>query len=318
MRRIGVRAAALLLGACGGSSGPPDGTDDAVRDVPEAEDAPAGCSWSAARDVATVADVRLGELSGLVASRLRPGLLYVHNDSGEPEARFFALREDGSTLAEVIVDGAPHLDLEDAALETRDGREWIWLGDVGDNAARDGGTPRASVDVVRAEVPGLPDTPSAEPLHVTTHERFTFTYPDAPHDCEALIVDPVSGDLYLIAKENSGPQGVYRAAAPHVAGTGRVLERVGEILTGRGLLDAVTGADADAAGRFVVRTYRRAYLFDGPPGTPAERWGRAPRELPVIRETQGESVGFFPDGRGIFTVSEGVMETIHALDETCP
>jgi len=318
MRRSGVRAAALLLGACAGSSVPPDGTDGTVRDVPASKDAPAGCSWSAARDLGVVADARLNEISGLVVSRIRPDVLYVHNDSGETEARFFALRRDGSTLAEVIVDGAPHLDLEDAALETRDGREWIWLGDVGDNAARDGGTPRASVDVVRAEVPALPDTPSAEPLHVTTHERFTFTYPDAPHDCEALIVDPVSGDLYLIAKENSGPQGVYRAAAPHVAGTGRVLERVGEILTGRGLLDAVTGADADAAGRFVVRTYRRAYLFEGPGSTPAERWGRAPHELPAIRETQGEAVGFFADGRGIFTVSEGAMETIHALDETCP
>jgi hypothetical protein len=309
-------AAALLLGACGGGGVAPADVSDAVRHGPDA--LTSRCAWSAARDVGVAADARLTEISGLAASRLHPGVLYVHNDSGEGLVRFFALAEGGGLLAEVVVDEAMPVDIEDVALESRDGREWVWLGDVGDNAARDGGTPRASIEVLRAEVPALPEAPVAEPLSSPGYERFTFAYPDAPHDCEAIVLDPATGDLYLVAKENAGPQGVYRAAAPHVAGTSRVLERVGEILPARGLLDGITSADADAEGRFVVRTYRHVYLFEGPGSTPAERWGRAPLELPAVREAQGESVGFFADGRGVFTVSEGAMETIHALDETCP
>lgn len=313
---------ALLVAACGGSTPPANDASDVIdapelADVEETPDAPSACTWSESRDVAVVSDPMLTEISGLVASRVHPGVLFVHNDSGEAVARFFAVREDGTTLAQIVIDGAPSLDTEDAALETADGREWLWLGDIGDNAARDGGTPRSTIDVIRAEVPALPEAPGA-PLHVATHELFTFTYPDAPHDCEALVFDAPTGDLYLLSKENEGPHRVYRAAAPHVDGSTRVLELVGEILPGRSLADAITAADGDARGRFVVRTYRRVYLFDAVTGTPAERWSVAPLELPVIRELQGESIGFFPDGHGVYSVAEGDAQTIHALDETCP
>lgn len=314
------------LAACGGSP-PPEANDasdavdapEVVEDAPEAPpDVPLACTWSESRDVAVVADPMLTEISGMVASRIHDGVLYVHNDSGEAVARFFALQPDGTTLAQIVIDGAPSLDTEDAALETSGGREWLWLGDIGDNAARDGGTPRSSIDVIRAEVPALPSAPSATPLHVASHELFTLTYPDAPHDCEALIFDAPTGDLYLLSKENEGPHRVYRAAAPHVAGTNRVLEPIGEILPGRSLADAITAADGDARGRFVVRTYRRVYLFEATTGTPAERWSVAPLELPVIRELQGEAIAFFADGHGVYTVAEGDAQTIHALDETCP
>jgi hypothetical protein len=292
---------------------PPPAEAAAEPEAPP-EEVPLTCRWSESRDVATIADDRLSEISGMVASRVHDGVLYVHNDSGEAVARFFAIRTDGTTLAEIVIDGAPSYDLEDVALETQDGREWIWLGDIGDNAARDGGTPRSSIAVVRAEVPPLPDAPGT--IHVGSHEVFTFTYPDAPHDCEALIVDPLTSDLYLLAKENAGAQRVFVAPAPHEPSSRRVLALVGEILPGRSLGDAITAADADASGRFAVRTYRRVYLFSGGE-TASERWGRVPLELPVIREPQSESVAFFPDGRGVYTVAEGDHETIHALDETC-
>src|ERR1700709_2495176 len=46
-------------------------------------------------EFAVVMDKRMDELSGLVVSRRQPGILYVHNDSGD-SSRFFAIGTDGS------------------------------------------------------------------------------------------------------------------------------------------------------------------------------------------------------------------------------
>jgi hypothetical protein len=291
--------------------------DDAALDVDDGGarlDAPA-CGWSAVRDAGTVSDPRLTEVSGMVASRRDPGVLFVHNDSGEAVARYFALSTEGVLRAEIVVDGAPSFDIEDAALEHRDGREWIYLGDVGDNAARDGGAPRDRIEVIRAEIPALPS--ASETLHVGVFERFAFTYPDAPHDCEALVFDHRTGDLYLLSKVNEGPHAVYRAAAPHVDGSARVLEHVVDLLPGRSLADSITAADGDEAGRFVVRTYRRTWLFEASEGDAAARWSVTPIELPPISEFQGEAIAFSADGSSVFSMAEGEGETIHALDDGC-
>jgi len=87
------------------------------------------------------------EISGLSASRARPGVLYVHNDSGD-SARFFALDSRGAALAEFSLEGASFEDCEDIALGASDGQTFVYLGDIGNNAARDGrGKARPSVQV---------------------------------------------------------------------------------------------------------------------------------------------------------------------------
>lgn len=329
-RRIEWLALALAgLAGCGSAPAPstsppttsPPQATEPMRVEPTAVDEGSARCWSASRDLARIEDPRLTEISGMVASRREPGVLFVHNDSGEAFARYFAIRTDGTTVAEIIVDGAPSFDLEDAALEAHDGREWIYLGDIGDNAARDGGRARTSIDVIRSEVPALAAAlrePSPPTLHVATHQLYRFTYPDGPHDSEALIFEPLSGDLYILSKENEGPHRVYRAAAPLIDGQTRVLEHVVDVLPGRSLADAVTAADVDAEGRFVVRTYRRVFLFAGG-SSPSERWATLPLELPVIREFQGESIAFSPDGHTLYSLAEGEGETLHALIEgACP
>jgi len=303
----------LFLSACGAAPAPDDAAAE-LSDGGERIDAPA-CGWSSVRDVGTVSDARLTEISGMVASRRDPGVLFVHNDSGEAVARYFALSPEGLVRAEIVVDGAPSFDIEDAAIEYRDGREWIYLGDVGDNAARDGGSPRDHVEVVRSEIPALPSASST--LRVAAFERFAFTYPDAPHDCEALIFDRRTGDLYLLSKVNEGPHAVYRAAAPHVDGSTRVLEHVTDLLPGRSLADSITAADSDELGRFVVRTYRRVWLYQASDGDALARWSVTPVELPPISEFQGESIAFSDDGSSLYSMAEGAGETIHALDDGC-
>ncbi len=311
MVRILIVSLALL--GCGAAPLP---SDAATADGGDRSDTDApSCGWSAYRDVATVNDPRLTEVSGMVASRRDPGVLFVHNDSGESVARYFALTPEGAVRAEIVVDGAPSFDIEDATIEHVDGREWIYLGDVGDNAARDGGSPRDRVEVIRSEIPPLPS--AGETVHVAAFERFSFTYPDTPHDCEALVFDHRTGDLYLLSKVNEGPHAVYRAAAPHVDGSTRVLEHVVDLLPGRSLADSITAADGDEAGRFVIRTYRQVWLVPASEGDAASRWSVRPLELPPISEFQGEALAFSHDGASLFSMPEGEGETIHALDDGC-
>ncbi len=50
-------------------------------------------------------------------------------------------------------------------------------------------------------------------------DTLTLRYPDGPHDSEALMVDPRSGDLYVVVKHLAGgPAAVYRAPAGLRAG----------------------------------------------------------------------------------------------------
>jgi hypothetical protein len=315
----GTLVSAALEACTPGASPALDASIDAGparTDTASGRDGGALCAPAAVVTLPALADPRLVEVSGIVASRRDPGVRYVHNDSGEDATRFYAVLPDGSTLAEIVIDGlAPPRDWEDVAIETtRDGREILSFGDVGDNAARDGmGTPRASISVVRVEPPALPSVPTATALHVAPLAVVTLLYPDAPHDCEAILVEPETGDLYLVTKEAAGPAGLYRAAAPLLDGETRTLERVASILPSDAL---VTGADADA--RFVVaRTYGRAWLWERRGRGVAEVLAGAGTRLPAVGEPQGEAIALEHDGSGAIFATEGAGEPLHFVPFEC-
>src|SRR5258707_3766579 len=89
-----------------------------------------------------VQDTRLKELSGIAASNVFPGILYVHNDSGD-SSRIFALSTDGQLRGICYFNGDPHLaplgvkDCEDIAVGIGPdaGASYIYVGDIGDNDA---------------------------------------------------------------------------------------------------------------------------------------------------------------------------------------
>ncbi len=272
------------------------------------------CSFAAPMDTARVTSGELTEISGIAASHAQPGVLYVHNDSGD-SARVFALDASGALLAELRLRGARAIDWEDIALTVgAGGEDVLWVGDTGNNAARTGsGTPRATAIVYRFAVPALDPSGRGVVHDIDAYDTITLRYPDMPHDCEGIFVDASGGALYLFAKENSGPANLYRAALPLAGGADEVLELAG-VITPSG---SITAADA-LGDRLVVRTYTRALLFVRAPG---EAWGdvvaRAPVILPLMTEGQGEAIAFSHDGRAIFSVPEGATPTVRRMDETC-
>jgi hypothetical protein len=141
--------------------------------VPSADDVVEVCRFS---------DERLDEISGMTYSQRHDDVLYLHNDSsGGP--RIYAV--DATTcdvLATLTVAGIEARDLE-AIGSGRDakGRPVLWLGDLGDNLDS---WPEVRLHRVR-EPKRLRD-------RTLTPRTYRVTYPDRPHNAEALLADPDS------------------------------------------------------------------------------------------------------------------------------
>ncbi len=246
---------------------------------------------------ATVSAPDIGEASGLVHSRTQD-LLWVHNDSGDG-ARLFALGLDGQTLATVELDGAAALDWEDLALGPGPSPgEWLYAGDIGDN-----GQARPWITVYRLREPDVAAAGS-EPIVLADWEALDLTYPDGPHDAEALLVDPVEGDLFIVSKD--AETRLFRLAAPLASGQ---LEELAEPNFPSAL---ATAADVSPLGDFVVvRGYVDAFAWlRGADQTLAEAMLGEPCELPLANEQQGETIAVAADGVGYYTLSEGADQPL--------
>jgi hypothetical protein len=137
-------------------------------------------------------------------------------------------------------------------------------------------------------------------------ELHRLTYPDGPHDAEALLLDR-DGIPYVVTKEALGSSGVYRPAGPMATPGPTSLELVTRVGFNRtdttgGPMGAigstvVTGGATSADGSVVaLRTYTDAYLFAAPDGDLIAALGREPVRVPLPGEPQGEAIAFEPDG----------------------
>ena len=261
------------------------------------------------RRIATITDPALGEVSGMTASRTGRGLWWMHNDSGD-QARLYAVDGKGALRARFTVTGARARDWEDLGSGPgRDGKPALYIADIGDNG-------RVRDDLVIYRVPepdlskGLRDGATAQA------EAFPFRYPDGRHDAESLIVDPKSGQPYLVTKTMAPPCAVYRFPMPLRAGQRVTLEKVeGRAVESISKLLLATGAAASPDGsRVVIRTYFTALELVRPAGGKFDSlFQSAPVTIKIAGERQGESVCYSADGTAIHTTSEKTPAPIYEL-----
>jgi len=279
--------AAAALAGCGSSGGGSDASPPA-QDRPRALARPALCGELDVTTAGRVTDTTADELSGLVASRGQKGVMWAIEDSDNP-AELLALREDGSALGRFAVPGAENADWEDLAAAGND----LYVADIGDNAEA-----RAEIAVYR-----LPEPDAAAGGGSTAPpSRLALSYPDGPHDAEALLVDPRTRELVVVTKDLAGIARIY--AAPPEGGTLRLVAR-----RDLGLGAAVTAASVSPDGRTVaMRTYTGVFAWARRSGAPLTRTLRGPpcRSPTGLDEGQGEAIAVLRGGRSFLTVSEGV------------
>lgn len=220
-----------------------------------------------------VENTALDEISGLVVSRQTPGVLFALNDSGNP-AELYAMSETGADLGHWQVN-ARNRDWEDMANVRLEGKDYLVLGDTGDNLR----IRRESV-LYLVEEPSL-DTPANTVLE--PERRLRFRYEDGPRNVEAFAIS--DGIVYLISKEPVGQAGaqasrLYTLTLPEQATDEQLTARfAGELPLAKSGLEArlaaavagvdlnhPTALDFDALGntayvltyRHVLRIRRRA------------------------------------------------------------
>ena len=238
------------------------------------------------------------EASGIVASRKNANVLWIHNDSGYP-AHLYALDTQGNLLGTCPVVGARARDWEDIAIGPGPdpNQRYLYIGDIGDNESK-----YPSVWVYRVPEPDVDATNPFGQMRIGPAEPLELTYPDGPRDAETLLVDPLNGDIYIIAKRSFFCR-VYRARFPDRPDGPVVLERVAVLPWG-----FATGGDVSPDGRrVIVRSPFNAALWIRPDGEPLwKAFGGRQIGIPLRMEPQGEAIGFDSRGEGYFTISEGV------------
>lgn len=270
--------------------------------------------------VGTAEIAALDQLSGLVASREHPGVLFAHEDStGAPIVH--ALDVSGSALAELTLEGAPNNDWEDIAIGPGpDGGTYLFIGDIGDNPVRTGGTPRTEIQVVRLPEPDLSPMQDFVQLTLTTLDVLRFTYPSGIHESETLMVDPTNGDLVIVTRSAVGDSHVFRTPGSTPPETPTVLEEIATVAfepSGNGAL-ATAGDISPAGDRVMVRTYTSVYLWPRPSGASlASAMLGPPRVIAWAVEPQGEGISFSADGHAWLSSGEQRTE-IYQADEICP
>jgi hypothetical protein len=265
-------------------------------------------------DVGPVTEPALVELSGLVASRAHPGVLYAHNDSGDT-ARFFAISTSGAPLGEFTLDGGSAHDWEDIGLGPCPTGTCVFLGDIGDN-----NTVRTDYAVYRVPEPAVAADAGVGVTPVTW-ERLPYAYPGgAKHNCESLFVHPVTGRIYLITKELGGnPSHVYRFPEPLTPGVEATLVDVAPLTVPTASDNALTAADVNPCGTAVLlRMYNRMVELRLPDGADFETiFAQTPIEVPHANEPQGESVAYSFDGRAYFSSTEKLTATVPLDRSVC-
>jgi hypothetical protein len=256
------------------------------------------------RPVGKVQNDALRELSGIAASRHNPGVLYVHNDSGDAP-QIYAINEKAQLLGVCHIDGAIERDWEDIAVGPGPdpNRSYVYIGDIGDNEAK-----RPEVIVYRVPEPKVDAVTPFDQMAISPAQALRFAYPDKPHDAETLLVDPLTRDIYIISKRELAPR-VFRAAYPQATTRPVKLEQVAILPLGT----FPTGGDVSPDGRqVIVRGMFHAALWERPAGEPLwHAFSGQPKTIPVAAGPQDEAICFDSKGSGYFTISEGRHPTLY-------
>lgn len=255
-------------------------------------------------------DPALRESSGLAASRRTPGVLWTHNDSGGKPI-LFATDRRGRALARYQVTLATSIDWEDIAAGPGTGENaTLYIGDIGDNHRSRNDTavyrvPEPEVDMGKTDVRG----------ETMIAEKFPFHYPDGHHDAETLLVHPVTGEIYIVTKDDTGVSGVYKFPMPLTRDRTVTLERVGTLRFnnplefGRVKMGRLaTGGSISPDGtKIIIRTYAEAYEWRIRAGQRVEEaLAEKPRPVVVPVVGQFEGICYSPDGKRILTTTESV------------
>ncbi len=249
----------------------------------------------------------IAESSGIAASRCQNDVLWTHNDSDEGPY-IFAFKPTGESLGTWKVQNSVNVDWEDiAAHKDKSGKCFLYIGDIGNNEQQ-----FFEHSVYRIAEPIVKESDARSdrrnPLITEPAEVVKFRYPDTKQNAETLVVQPMTGSIYVLTKRLVGPSGVYRIKPDFGKPETQKAQIIAEISVPSIPNGLLTGGDVSPDGkRVILCDYSQGYEFALPAGAANfdEIWLQKPEIVDLGERNQGESVCYSIDGSSIFATSEG-------------
>lgn len=236
------------------------------------------------------------EVSGVAASRLNAGILWVHNDSGD-KSRIFALNANGRLCGTVYLKGIVARDWEDIAVGPGpdSGVSYVYIAETGDNRAR-----YDEKRIYRFREPLIDSSESTIVDTITDIETIRFRYADGRRDAEALMVDPLTRDCFIVTKREMNVR-IYRLPFPQDTMRTVTLKYLDTLD-----LSVIVAADISTDGtEIIMKNYHEVlYWRIKPKDSIKKTVRRKPQKLPYVKEIQGEAICFSADGSGYYTIGE--------------
>ena len=263
----------------------------------------------------------LKETSGIVGSIANPSYLWAHNDGGD-KPRIFLIDSAGQIKATIWFDNVKHRDWEDIAIGPGpdEGKNYVFVGDIGDNESE-----HKFKFIYRIEEPALDLTGQIDTT-LTKIDCIKIQLPDGSRDAEAMLVDPLTKDIYIFSKREVKVN-LYKVAFPQSTTEVNKAELVlpklefnqyeaqsfakdGEETLINGyhstFYNQVVGSDISPDGlEIIVKSYSSVYYWKrGKNESIPDALKKTPMMLPYIPEPQGEAIAFDRAGKGYYTLSE--------------
>lgn len=237
------------------------------------------------------------EISGVAASRVNPGILYIHNDSGNPN-QVYLTNGNGDNEGTLTLTSVGNRDWEDIAVGPGPvpGKNYIYVGDIGDNDSK-----YPSVFVYRFPEPDLTGKILPVTINIDSLDIIELKYPDGPRNAETLMVDPLTRDICIASKESNISK-VYLARYPQSTKTSAVMTPVVQLY-----MDKATAGDISPDGsEILLRNNGQIWYWKLPAGSSISAGLlTAPQIAPYANnEPQGEGICFAADNSGYYTDTE--------------
>ncbi len=241
--------------------------------------------------VGTNKNKKLEETSGLVASEKNHGYLWAHNDGGHPAEIFLLDENTAKSIKAFGLSKARNRDWEDIALGPgpEENVNYLYIGDIGDNLAN---FPVKYVYRIRE--------PSMDgPEDIVDFDTLIIKLEDEPRDAEALMVDPVSRNLYLISKREHSVR-LYEVPFPFTTDT-LIAHSICKLP-----YRSITAADISADGKEVlIKNYDQIFYWKKKGDETIPDLLKTPAiRLAYDRELQGEAIAWARDGSGFYSLGE--------------
>jgi len=241
-----------------------------------------------------VSSAAITEISGIVPYNFSKGYFWVHNDSGD-DANIYLIDSTASLKVTVYIDGINETDIEDVAKFKVGDEHFLILADIGNNRRN-----REELSLYVIKEPQIDLNTKLTSLKVTLHREIKIKYADKRRDAEAIFVDPLDNQVYILSKRDL--ESTVFALPLHTNNA--------EVHVLQPMLTLpftfTTAADISEDGKFIVaKNLTTVFLWERRNSASIlETLKQTPRNIPYTIEPQGEAICFDLYNRFLYTISE--------------